>query len=68
MNRKEVACPTVVHNTAFDVVVEGFKPLDNGRAKPERNKCFLYKRPFHVSNAFSKSRKSRSPGIFLAAV
>ena len=41
VDRKEVACLTVVHNTAFDVVVEGFKPLDNGRAKPERNKFFV---------------------------
>ena len=57
MDRKEVACPTVVHNTAFDVVVEGFKPLDNGWAKPERNKCFLYKRPFQCVKCFLKVKE-----------
>ena len=43
MDRKEVACLAVVHNTAFSVVIKGFKPLDNGKAKSERNKCFFYK-------------------------
>ena len=36
----------VVHNTAFSVVIKRFKPLNNGRAKTERNKRFLYKRQF----------------------
>ena len=41
VDRKEVACAAVVHNTAFSVVIKRFKPLDNGRAKTERNKRFF---------------------------
>ena len=41
MDRKEVACPAVAHYTAISVVIMGFKALDNGRAKSERNNCFL---------------------------
>ena len=37
----EVACPAIVHNTAFSAVIKGFKPLGNGRTKSERNKCFF---------------------------
>ena len=37
----EVACPAIAYNTAFSVVIKGFKPLGNGRTKSERNKCFF---------------------------
>ena len=57
VDRKEVACPAVVHNTAFSVVIKGFKPLDNGRAKSETNKCFLYKRPFQCVKRFLKVKE-----------
>ena len=57
MDRKEVACPAVVHNTAFSVVIKGFKPLDNGRAKSERNECFLYKTPFQSVESFLKVKE-----------
>ena len=33
MDRKEVACLTVAHNTAFSVVIKDSKPLEYGRAK-----------------------------------
>ena len=42
VGQKEVACPAVVHNTAFSVVIKGFTTLDNGRAKTERNRCFFF--------------------------
>ena len=57
MDRKEVASPAIVHNTAFSVVIKGFKPLGNGRAKSERNDCFLYKRPFQCVKSFLKVKK-----------
>ena len=66
MDQKEVACPPVVHNTAFRVVIESFEPLNNGRAKSKRKKCFCIKGHSNVSKAFSKSRKSSSPGNFFS--
>ena len=60
MDRKEVACPPVVHtvhNTAFRVVIESFEPLNNGRAKSKRKKCFLYKRPFQRVKGFLKVKE-----------
>ena len=48
---------SVVHDTAFSVVIKGFKLLDNGRAKSERNKCFLYKRPFQCVKRFLKVKE-----------
>ena len=69
VDRKEVACPAVVHNTAFIVVIKGFKPLDNGRAKSERNKCFLYKRPVQCVKRFLKVKeKYKSRNIFSSGV
>ena len=57
VDRKEVACLAVVHNIAFSVDIKGFKPLDNGRAKSERNKCFLYKTPFQCVKRFLKVKE-----------
>ena len=57
MDRKEVACPPVVHNTAFRFVIERFEPLNNRRAKAERKKCFLYKRPFQLVKGFLKVKE-----------
>ena len=66
MDRKEVACPAVVHNIAFSaVVIKGFKPLDNGRARSEKNKCFLCKRPFQCVERFLKVKEKWKSGSLL---
>ena len=65
MDQKKVACPAIIQNTAFSIVIKGFEPLDNGRGKTEGNKGFFFiKDHSNVTKAFSKSRKSNSPGIF----
>ena len=64
MDRKEVACPPVVHNTAFRVVIESFEPLNNGRAKSKRKKYFLYKRPFQRVKGFLKVKEKWESGNF----
>ena len=51
MDRKEVACPAIVHNAAFSIVIKEIS-------------VFCIKGNSNVSKAFSKSRKSRSRGIF----
>ena len=57
MNQKEVACPAIIQNIAFSIVIKGFEPLDNGRAKTEGNKCFSFKRPFQCIKSFLKVKE-----------
>jgi len=57
VDQKEVACPAIIQNTACSIVIKGFEPLDNGRAKTEPNKCFLYKRPFQCAKSFLKVKE-----------
>lgn len=54
VDRKEVAFPAAVYNTVFSVII-----------KDREISVFCIKDHSNVSNAFSKSTKSRSPGIFL---
>ena len=57
MNQKEVACPAIIQNTAFSIVIKGFEPLEGPKLK--EISVFCLKDHSNVSKAFSKQCRSK---------